>query len=75
MITSILVRITEKKLNACLKFRFNFTKKMSTVHHQSRKNKIAICQITCNDSKIENFNICKKIITEAKSQDAKVNFI
>ena len=75
MITPILVNIRKKTLNTCLKFRYIFAKNMSTFSNQSRKNRIAICQITCNDNKNENFEICKKIITDAKNQDAKVNFV
>ena len=36
------------------------------------KHKIAICQITCKENKEENFNICKKLITEAKNEGAEV---
>ncbi len=73
MITSILVKITKRNLIASLKFRHNFSKKMSTLHNQNRKIKIALCQITCGENKTDNFNICKNMITEAKRQDAKVN--
>ncbi|CAF1002737.1 unnamed protein product [Brachionus calyciflorus] len=39
------------------------------------KHKIAICQLTCKENKNENFNICKKLITEAKSQGAEIVFL
>ena len=64
MITSILVKITERNLKASLKFWHNFSKKMSTVYNQNRKTKIALCQITCGENKKENFNICKNMITK-----------
>ena len=72
MITPVFLANISKKTYTCLKLRYNFTKNMSTLFNQSRKNRIALCQITCNDNKNENFEICKKLITEAKNQDAKV---
>jgi hypothetical protein len=72
MITPFLAEISKKTFNTSLKLGYNFSKNMS---YQSRKNRIAICQITCNDNKNENFEICKKLITGAKNQDAKVNFV
>ena len=38
------------------------------------KQKIAICQLTCKADKNENFNVSKKLITEAKKAGAKVIF-
>ena len=36
------------------------------------KNKIAICQISCNHDKNENFRICKDLITQATKEGVKV---
>lgn len=39
------------------------------------KQKIAICQLTCKADKNENFNVSKKLITEAKKAGAKFVFL
>lgn len=39
---------------------------------RTSKHKIAICQLTCNEDKNQNFNTCKDLITKAKDQGAEV---
>ena len=45
-----------------------------TLTTNNNKHKIAICQLTCTDDINENFNVCKSLITDAKSQGAEVNW-
>jgi hypothetical protein len=39
------------------------------------KNKIAVCQISCNHDKSENFKICKDLIVQACNEGAKVHIL
>ena len=39
----------------------------------SNKHKIGICQLTCTNDKVQNFNTCKQLVEEAHQQGAKVS--
>ena len=74
-ITSSFLKSHPLKSIVLPKNRYIFFKEMSSLVQSvcaGNKQKIAICQITCTENKNENFNICQKLITDAKSEGAKV---
>lgn len=67
-----LIKLTPYVSNDYLK---NSLRRYSVTMSSLNKHKIAICQFTCKSDKDENFEISRKLITEAKAAGAKFAFL